>query len=1027
MSLQVRKHKTGPSVLFLLFILLPWIAFILPAPSVLNAAPRAESRNVDGFLDLTSHDFQADGTVKLDCRWEFFWNRLLEPGSKEWSEISPDHAYYPVPLFWTAYPGRNYPSVGYGTYRLIIRTSGKDRNYALKTPEIFTEYRLWINGGLVDQHGTIAGKEVRFLKPAVYPIHMDSKDVEVVLQVANRSHGNAGIGQSFTFGTEPLVYREQIFSVSLEMILIAVCLFAGLYHTIIYIFRREEKELLYFGLFCMVVAARTLFTGNTLISHLFPGLPFGVGSRIATAVIPLAVLTFQAFVFHFLRNLVPRIPFIVLTAVHVIYLFLVFTTTTLFYSTLFTDYLLVIAASLVFVVGINLYAMAKRAPYSRLFFTGFLFVIAGTVNDILHYLQVINTGYYLALFFSAFIVAESIMLAVKFSREHRMVAELSEKLKALDRLKDEFLANTSHELRTPLNGIIGIAESLMDGATGTLPEKTRRNLGLIVSSGKRLYSLINDILDFSKLRHNDIELRKTPVDMRQLVSVVITVMKTSMPPRDLDLRNEIPENTPLVEGDENRLLQILYNLVGNAVKFTDSGYVKISSAVHGNSMEISVEDTGVGIESDRLEAIFTLFEQADGSVSREYGGTGLGLPITRNLVELHGGTIRVESRPGKGSRFTFTLPGVMDRDAGAEVSISPPVLRDSAPGEGDGHDLIRGGDHEGHHEKILVVDDESVNIQVLLNHLAVRKYRTDYASSGMEAVEKIEKGDYDLVLLDIMMPRMSGYEVCEKIRETYTAYELPVIVLTAKNQMADIVAAFDAGANDYLIKPLDRVELFARIETQLSLKYAVRDALENARLANTDHLTGIYNRRFFMNSGNREFGRTRIRGGEMSVIMLDIDDFKSINDRLGHDVGDRAIRELASRIAVNLRSNDIPARYGGDEFVILLPGTGPGEASAVAEKIRAIVASCSFDAGGAADLTFTTSAGVSSYRPGSASFDEILKEADAMLYVSKTEGRNRVTVHRPATDETEMSLGTGGKPAMNIEDGSSGDHDEPKH
>jgi two-component system sensor histidine kinase ChiS len=126
---------------------------------------------------------------------------------------------------------------------------------------------------------------------------------------------------------------------------------------------------------------------------------------------------------------------------------------------------------------------------------------------------------------------------------------------------------------------------------------------------------------------------------------------------------------------------------------------------------------------------------------------------------------------------------------------------------------------------------------------------------------------------------MSGYEVCEKIRETYTAYELPVIVLTAKNQMADIVAAFDAGANDYLIKPLDRVELFARIETQLSLKYAVRDALENARLANTDHLTGIYNRRFFMNSGNREFGRTRIRGGEMSVIMLDIDDFKSINDR----------------------------------------------------------------------------------------------------------------------------------------------------
>lgn len=1002
------RQKTGFSVILALFVLLPCFALVMPAPTVLSAASQADIGSVDGVLDLRSHDFQSDGTVKLDCKWEFFWNRLLEPGSKEWSGISPDHGYYSVPLFWTAYPGRNLPSVGYGTYRLIIRTSGKDRNFALKTPEIFTEYRLWINGGLVDQHGTIAGKEIRFLKPAVYPIHTDSKDIEIVLQVGNRSHGNAGIGQSFTFGTESLVYREQILSISLEIILIAVCLFAGLYHAVIYLFRREEKELLYFGLFCMVVAVRTLFTGNTLISHLFPGLPFGVGSRIATAVIPLAVLTFQAFVFHFLRNLVPKIPFIVLTAVHAIYLLLVFTTTTLFYSTLFTYYLFAIVASIVFAIGINIYAILKKAPYSRLFCAGFLFVIAGTANDILHYLQVINTGYYLALFFSAFIVAESIMLAVKFSREHRMVAELSEKLKVLDRLKDEFLANTSHELRTPLNGIIGIAESLMDGATGTLPEKTRQNLGLIVSSGKRLYSLINDILDFSRLRHNDIELRKTPVDMRQLVSIVISVMRTSMPRRDLDLLNEIPEDAPLVEGDENRLLQILYNLIGNAVKFTDSGHVKISSAVHGDSMEVSVEDTGVGIESGRLEAIFTSFEQADGSVSREYGGTGLGLPITRNLVELHGGTIRVESEPGKGSRFTFTLPGVVDRDAAEAVSISPLVMKDSGPAEENGHDLVWGGDHEGHREKILVVDDEAVNIQVLLNHLAVRNYRTDYASSGMEAVEKIEKGNYDLVLLDIMMPRMSGYEVCEKVRETYTAYELPIIVLTAKNRIADIVTAFDAGANDYLIKPLDRVELFARMETQLSLKYAVRDALENARLANTDHLTGIYNRRFFLNSGNREFDRTRIRGGDMSVIMLDIDDFKSINDRFGHDAGDRAIRELASLIAGNLRRNDIPARYGGDEFVILLPGTGPDEASAVAEKIRAIVAACSIDVCGAADLTFTTSIGVSSYRPGSASFDEILKEADAMLYVSKTEGRNRVTVYRPATDGREMSPETAG-------------------
>jgi diguanylate cyclase (GGDEF)-like protein len=990
MKRQEKKYKTGFSAICAIILLSLLPALLSP---VSLYADLVNVRSDSGMLDLTAHDFQVDGIVKLDCKWEFFWNRLIEPGSKEWEEISPDHAFYPVPLFWTAYPGRKLPSVGYGTYRLIIKTSGKDRNLALKTPEIFCEYRLWINGEIMDEHGTIAGTKIRFLKPDVYPFHTDSKTTEIILQVKNSSHGNAGIGQSFTFGTESQVYREHIFSISLEIILIAVCLFAGLYHTIIYIFRREEKELLFFGMFCIVIAVRTISTGNTLITYFLPDLPFGTGSRIATAVIPLAVLMFQTFAYYFFRSITPRIPFLVLTAAHLTYLLMVFTTTTLFYSTAYTYYLLAISAGLLFIIVINIYAIIKRLPYAILFLAGFLFLFAGATNDMLHYMQIINTGYYLALFFSAFIITESIMLAVKFSQEHRMIAELSEKLKALDKLKDEFLANTSHELRTPLNGIIGTAESLIGGVTGALPEKTRQNLGLIIASGKRLYNLINDILDFSKLKNHDIELQKTPVDMRQLVSIVITVMEASLPFKNVELLNEIPEDAPLVEGDENRLQQIMYNLIGNALRFTNSGYIKISSTINGSTMEISVEDTGIGIEASRLDVIFTSFEQADGSVSREYGGTGLGLTITRNLVELHGGKIRVESQPGKGSCFTFTLPGVIAQNAPAAVSRLPFLKNDSGSREIYQQDLMPDQYHEGHREKILVVDDDSVNIQVLLNHLAVKKYRADYATNGIEAIEKIESGDYDLVLLDIMMPKMSGYEVCRKLREKYTAYELPVIILTAKNQAPDIVAAFDVGANDYLIKPLDSIELFARMETLLSLKYAVKNALENANLANTDHLTGLYNRRFFMNSGNREFSGTKIRGGEMSVIMLDIDKFKSINDSFGHDIGDAAIKKLASLLAANLRNTDIPGRFGGDEFIIFLPGTGQEEALMVAEKIRSLAAECSMDAGKDEKLSFTLSIGVSSYRPGLESFDEILKEADEMLYVSKREGRNKVTVH----------------------------------
>jgi len=265
-----------------------------------------------------------------------------------------------------------------------------------------------------------------------------------------------------------------------------------------------------------------------------------------------------------------------LLTVQFAYLAIVFTTPTMFYTTVYTYYLAAILASCLFIIGINIYAIIKNIKYSVIFISGFMFVFTGVANDVLHYMQVINTGYYLAFFFSAFILTEALMLAIKFSQEHRIVSELSERLKVLDRLKDEFLANTSHELRTPLNGIIGITESLIDGATGPLPEKTVYNLKLIVSSGRRLYNLINDILDFSKIKNNDISLNMKRLDIKQIVNVVISVFKAAIPGKEIELINEIQDNIPFVRGDENRLQQILYNLIGNAVKFTSSGCIRVS-------------------------------------------------------------------------------------------------------------------------------------------------------------------------------------------------------------------------------------------------------------------------------------------------------------------------------------------------------------------------------------------------------------------------------------------------------------------
>src|SRR5262249_2862203 len=223
-------------------------------------------------------------------------------------------------------------------------------------------------------------------------------------------------------------------------------------------------------------------------------------------------------------------------------------------------------------------------------------------------------------------------------------------------LKDEFLANTSHELRTPLNGIIGIGQSMLEGAAGQLSDDQQRNLSMIVASGRRLASLVNDLLDFSKLRHEKIELRLRPTDLHALADLVITVSRALVGKRQLYLFNRIDTDVPLVEADNDRVQQILFNLVGNAVKFTPAGAVEVLAKQRDGWLDVTVSDTGIGIDRARFEQIFEVFEQGDGTVAREHGGTGLGLAITKQLVELHGGSINVSSEIGNGSRFTFCLP-----------------------------------------------------------------------------------------------------------------------------------------------------------------------------------------------------------------------------------------------------------------------------------------------------------------------------------------------------------------------------------
>ncbi len=496
--------------------------------------------------------------------------------------------------------------------------------------------------------------------------------------------------------------------------------------------------------------------------------------------------------------------------------------------------------------------------------------------------------------------------------EAEVEKERVKELQKIDELKDEFLANTSHELRTPLNGIIGLSESLKDGAAGELSSKAIENLDMIVNSGKRLSNLVNDILDFSKLKNKDLALSLQPIDLYSVTDLVLKVSEFLATGKALRLINSIPKDISLVEADENRLEQILYNLIGNAIKFTETGKVEVNALESDGMLSISITDTGIGIPEEKFESIFQSFEQTDGSTVREYGGTGLGLSVTKQLVELHGGTILVNSEINKGSTFTFTLPiskkNRKEFDATITGKLSQRVQKID-----DSNELIQETISKENNVsiRILIVDDMVVNRRVLDNHLTLAGYDIVEASNGKEALKLIETENFDLVLLDIMMPNMSGYEVCEKIREQYLTSELPVVLLTAKNRVNDLVMGFNVGANDYLTKPFSKNELLSRIKTHLNLN-GIHKA--TSRFVPSE----------FLKSVGRDAITDVVLGDhiqkKVTVLFTDIRDYTSLSESMTPEQNFKFVNAYVGRMGPLIQNNHgFVNQYLGDGIMALFP------------------------------------------------------------------------------------------------------------
>ena len=380
------------------------------------------------------------------------------------------------------------------------------------------------------------------------------------------------------------------------------------------------------------------------------------------------------------------------------------------------------------------------------------------------------------------------MTALFAGRFYAVRREMLEKAEAANHAKSLFLASISHEIRTPMNGVLGMTELML---LDTKDPATREQLEVIQRSGQLLVALIDDLLDVTKLEARRLHLEQVDFALAPLVRDVERLFAARARETGVTLEVSLSQDAPvMVHGDPLRLRQVLLNLVSNALKFTEKGRVSLRVRKEGAGLDFSVEDTGIGISPEVLSRLFSVFEQADASTTRRYGGTGLGLALARQLVTLMGGQLLVESTPGRGSRFHFTVP--LAEVVSAAVQAGVPTRDRAAP-------------------RVLVVDDNPINLRVASSLVRKAGFEADAVSTGGEALSAAGVTTYVAVLMDCHMPEMDGFETTERIRALPAPFgAVPIFALTASTSEEDFTACLRSGMNEVLAKPIS-LEVLQRV------------------------------------------------------------------------------------------------------------------------------------------------------------------------------------------------------------------------